>query len=189
MSISDQIIWKWEDFKPDEVLSPDGLKFFNKGNLKLQGFALDNLQEFRKYLNLGIIVNSGNNRHRGYRSEKENKNLKGAVPNSTHTQGIAFDTTPSGAGLFSFYVTALTWSWLRLKLKKDSKKNVELGFRGFGIYKNSNFCHFDCRTIINDVLVIWNGDTGKTAILDALIMERSIVEVRDYVEKELGFKI
>ena len=90
--MSSQMIdgWRWTFFEPQEVLSPDGLVELKKGNLLVQGYALDILESFRIWLGRPIWVNTREHKHRGYRSPRENEEVGGAKY-SRHVQGIAFD--------------------------------------------------------------------------------------------------
>lgn len=82
--------WRWKNFKPSEVLSPEGLAQYDKGNLLLQPLALDTLQELRNLAKKPLYVNTGELKLRGYRSPKENEKA-GGVEYSRHVQGLAFD--------------------------------------------------------------------------------------------------
>jgi len=121
------VIWKWPDFKPDELLSPDGLSQFEKGNLLLQPFALDALQAFRSELGVCVLVNFGSLTKRGYRSPRENKKIDGAEY-SRHVQGIAFDITCPDITTDELF-----------------HKAIQAGFGGVGLYRDDLFVHIDVR--------------------------------------------
>lgn len=121
------IKWNWPDFAPHEVLSPDGLAQFKKGNLMVQPFALDALQSFRSRIAVPVLVNFSSLQRRGYRSPKENMQIKGAEF-SRHVQGIAFDITAPDMTPEELFHAA-----------------IQHGFGGVGLYKAQNFVHVDVR--------------------------------------------
>lgn len=135
------MIWRWRYFTPEEVLSPDGLEQYDRGNLLFQEFALDSFDDFRRFLKKPLFANHRRLTKRGYRSTEENEKVGGARF-SRHLQGIALDLTCS-----------------RLKsheLFKIAYENaLELGFGGLGHYPASNFVHIDCRPIIFDRPITW----------------------------------
>ena len=92
-------------FGPRELLSPDGLRQLESGNLMLQEEALSALEQFREKLGVPIKVNHGEMLYRGYRSPPENQRVGGAAF-SRHVQGIAFDCSPQGMELERFYEEA-----------------------------------------------------------------------------------
>jgi hypothetical protein len=125
--------WNYEFFTPEEMLSPLGLRQFDKGNLMLDTAFMGRLVAFRKELGKPIYVNYGGLQYRGYRSPHENERV-GGTEFSRHVQGKAADIT----------VSSLT-----------SQEVAELasrhGFRGIGIY--DNFTHIDTRP---GPLTVWD---------------------------------
>lgn len=66
--------WKrrWPYFQPREIFGDEQYKLFTqKGVIPYSFRALDKLCKFREYLNAPIIVNVGEQRHRGARSVRE----------------------------------------------------------------------------------------------------------------------
>lgn len=152
--------WPWPHFGPEEVLSSTGLWYLEKKRvLKVQGFAMDAMEDWREYAGVPILVNFGHHRKRGYRSAKENSlgGVKG-VSDSPHTQGIAFDQTPRGIPTFDFFVAAVAWTYL-------SFLDGETGFGGLGYYHRKNFMHGDFRTLLGDYIVLWNGEDNHVGVL------------------------
>lgn len=123
-----RVDWKkrWPNFRPEEVLSMDGLTFLEYGYLPIQMSLLDKLEKLREVIGKPIIVNSGVNTHRGYRSISENSKLEGAATHSWHCKGCAADV--SIAGMTPFEVGEVA---------------TKLGFTGVGIY--DTFTHIDIR--------------------------------------------
>ena len=159
--------WRWENFAPAEVLSPHGLKLLRRNNLKLQGFALDGLQNFRTFIQAPISVNHGHLKYRGYRSTAENAWLPGSTkkkpirgaPDSTHVQGIAFDQNCYSTTLPNFYVTAVRYSLEQAR--KSGGNPSHKGFRAIGVYPNKNFIHTDFRSFPRqkeDYVFLFNGE-------------------------------
>lgn len=105
------MIWRWLNFAPDEVLSPDGLKIYERGVLPLRELALDTLEVFRTELGLPIIINSGPNTLRGFRSPKEHLSLARENQFSFHCQGVAFDISVRGMGGKELYEKAIRFGW------------------------------------------------------------------------------
>lgn len=86
--------WDSDFFQPEELLSPDSIKLWEeKGLCILDPIALSTLNEFRAWLSMPLIVNSGDLRLRGTRSERENSMIDGSAVNSLHKYGKAFDIT------------------------------------------------------------------------------------------------
>lgn len=128
------MIWEWEYFEPEELLSPQGLLQFKTGNLLLQHSAINKLHEFRKLINRPFLINHAGLKYRGYRSPAENQRLGGALF-SRHVQGIAFDITP-----------------VNMKLKQFRDLAIDFGWGGVGYYPKNNFVHVDDRTIIESII-------------------------------------
>jgi hypothetical protein len=131
--------WNWPDFRPAEVLSPQGLHVYrNEGLLLFSPLMLACLQAFRNQLDKPILINYDNLRLRGYRSCAENRNAGGKAF-SLHLQGLAADCTVPG----------LTSSEL-----VEKAINSKL-FNGIGQYET--FVHLDCRHITDDKVRRWEG--------------------------------
>jgi hypothetical protein len=128
---------RWPDFKPEEVLSAEGLYALNEGALLINVEALDKLQSFRVHLGQQIIVNFGPNRLRGYRSPTENTSIRGARY-SMHVQGVAFDITVPGMAIESLAEQAEAFGW-----------------HGIGIYPSRKFVHVDRRPSLRIEPYIW----------------------------------
>lgn len=108
---------RWPNFKPQEVLSPDGLKLLEKGIFPLRFSALDKLQAFASVLKKPVLVNHGNATRRGFRSIKDeielNKELGRPVEQySMHCAGIAFDLTVIGLTPEQLFKEALFFGWV-----------------------------------------------------------------------------
>lgn len=138
--------WKWDFFKPQELLSIQGMAQLRKNNLLLHPRAVDKLVFLRKEIDKPIIVNTKAHKNRGYRSVKENKEVGGSFF-SRHTQGIAFDCTPVGLELEDFVCYAMRAGW-----------------GGIGLY--DTFVHVDDRYKIKDKITFWNHETGKAQTID-----------------------
>lgn len=138
--------YRWPNFEPKEVLSPDGLAQFKNGNLLIQEFAMDFLQEFRWYLDHPLVCNSGNNIRRGYRSPRENMKVGGAEF-SRHMQGIAFDLT----------CPSLSFSDFVCKTAQFRHKGRPWGY--IKTYEKMNFIHCDVRPIIKGAPLLCIEDT------------------------------
>jgi hypothetical protein len=117
-------------FKPEELLSPDGLALYAKGIYPLRLQAVLFLNKFRDALGVPLTINSGALKLRGFRSPKEHLKLveAGVTPNtfSFHCQGIAFDVSSN-----IYKPTAL------------AEKAKAYGWRGIVIYKT--WVHLDLR--------------------------------------------
>lgn len=86
--------WNSDFFTPEELLSPDSIKLWEEKRLCiLDPVALETLNSFREWLQLPLVVNSGELRLRGTRSERENQLVDGSAANSLHKYGKAFDIT------------------------------------------------------------------------------------------------
>lgn len=123
-------------FKPEEILSPDGLQQYDKGNFLIQGFALKSLNVIRENIEEPIYINHAGLKYRGYRSPDENAILEGSADFSRHVQGIAFDCT----------ITSEAWERLALAA-------ILAGAKGIGYYPEKNFMHIDFRT--SEQVICW----------------------------------
>jgi hypothetical protein len=130
--------WLWDDFKPHEVLSPDGLVCYEEGQLFFSPAFIMNLQRFRHDLQRPILINHAGLKLRGYRSPRENV-LAGGQSQSLHVMGLAADCT----------VPEMTSGELAEKAEKSGI------FTGIGIYKN--FVHLDCRWVLDNRIRKWEG--------------------------------
>jgi uncharacterized protein YcbK (DUF882 family) len=129
--------WRWQYFKPVEVLSAAGLREYKNGNLLIQPFALDMLNNFRRSLGVPVICNTKDHTRRGYRSAAENADCGGAQF-TRHVQGIAFD---------------IVVPTLSLQQVKDAA--IRFGWGGIGVYLSAGFVHLDARAILNGAPVIF----------------------------------
>lgn len=130
---------RWPNFKPQEVLSPIGLRQLERGVLLIQPFLLDTLEEFRTELDRPITVNSFRNKHRGYRAHHENAAIGGRAY-SYHIQGLAADCSVDGLSMQEFFDRAKSFGW-----------------HGIGVYET--FLHLDLRPRLDESQVIWTGVT------------------------------
>lgn len=128
-------LWKWTHFKPHEVLSPDGLHQYERGNLMFQPYALDSFEAFRKFIDRPLLANFASLTLRGYRSPREQASIKGSQL-SRHIQGIALDLTCKELSSYDLY-----------KLALDNAKTY--GFGAIGYYPKKNFVHIDCRPFLD----------------------------------------
>lgn len=127
--------WKWPNFKPEEVLSPEGLMLLGRGILVIQPIFLDALESFRAYVNKPLLINHHGMTCRGYRSPFENKKVKGDA-HSFHTQGLAADI-----------------SCYELSVEELHKSAITFGFHGIGFYPSKNFVHCDLRPRLDETKV------------------------------------
>lgn len=126
---------RWPDFKPEEVLSPIGLRYYQRGELLVQPHALDFLQSFRQHVGKPLLVNHLGLHFRGYRHPEENKKVGGTF-SSYHMQGVAFDVTIKGVSPSEVGEMARSFGWV-----------------GIGIYPS--FTHMDVRAKLDGGVVIW----------------------------------
>lgn len=127
---------RWPNFKPEEVLSPDGLKLVhNQGVFPLQFSALDKLQGFREHLKKPFIINSDSHKRRGWRSTKENY-LINRFQFSFHVAGCAFDISVEG-----------------ISPEEVAAEALKFGYTGIGTY--DTFTHLDTRSVI-DKPILWD---------------------------------
>lgn len=130
--------WLWPNFKPEEILSPNGLLLFGEGVLIYSPDMLDRLEAFRAEINKPILINHKGLALRGYRSPKENE-MAGGKKFSMHLLGIAADCT----------VPDMTSAELA-----EHALRSEL-FTGIGIY--DTFVHLDSRYVLDDKIRRWEG--------------------------------
>ena len=130
--------WLWDDFKPQEILSPDGLARYEEGQLFFSPVMLDNLQAFRQLIQKPILVNHAGLKFRGYRSPSENRKA-GGKPQSIHLLGLAADCT----------VPDMTSGELAERAEKSGI------FTGIGVY--DTFVHLDCRYVLDNIIRKWEG--------------------------------
>ena len=147
-------------FQPHEILSPDGLKQFDAGNLMLQGFAVAGLDKIREMINEPILVNHAGLTLRGYRSVQENITIPDSGRHSRHIQGIAFDCTTKSRNYLELIIKALI-----------------VGARGVGFYPQRNFVHIDFRT--SDHITGWldNGNKLKNFKMSVEDLDRNMADV------------
>jgi len=131
--------WAWDHFKPEEVLSPQGLKIlYSQGTCLINYQLLNRLEAFRLKLGKPILVNFAGLQYRGYRDCQENKKVGGAEL-SMHLSGLAVDVTVQG----------MTASQVA-----EVAELSEL-FTGIGVSDKKNFCHLDIRQNIEKVITKW----------------------------------
>lgn len=138
---------RWPNFKPEEVLSPDGLAQLAKGNMMFSPDVLDLAQAFRVYINMALFCNHAGLSNRGYRSPEENARIKGSGKFSRHVQGIALDLSCYGMALDKLFNAAKSFQWRGR------------GWTAIGIYTRKNFIHVDERMIFEGEKRIWIDDT------------------------------
>lgn len=130
--------WKWENFKPFEVLSPDGLAQLERGVLLMQTNFLDKLELFRTFLGFPLLINHGTLKYRGYRSPKENYEIVKGEQFSFHMQGVAADLSCNKCDIAHLHEMALKFGW-----------------HGVGYYPNNGFIHVDLRPRLSNAVVRW----------------------------------
>ena len=127
--------WKWDKFKPEEVLSPYGIiKWRGKGELLIQPSLLDFLSKFRQVVDKPMLINHGDLKYRGYRDWHENKKVDG-TQHSYHMQGLAVDVTVRDMKPEDLYAAAIDFGW-----------------KGVGLY--DTFVHMDLRNTAD--VVVWD---------------------------------
>lgn len=130
--------WKWESFKPEEVLSPDGLAQLGRGVLLIQISLLDKLELFRTFLGFPLLVNHAGLKYRGYRSPKENYEIVKGEEYSFHMQGLAADLSCNACDISHLHDMALKFGW-----------------HGVGFYPKNGFVHVDLRPRLSNVVARW----------------------------------
>lgn len=133
--------WKWPNFAPEEVLSPEGLEQLDRGILLVQPELLGMLESFRAFLGYPLLINHMNLRYRGYRSPRENYDIVHGEKYSFHMQGLAADISVP-----------------QLPLEQLRDNAVKFGWHAVGYYPKKNFIHCDLRPRIdNSYTVQWVG--------------------------------
>lgn len=102
--------WKWRNFAPKELLSPDGLILRSRGVDVLDHRAVDKLDRFREHLARPILVNHAGHLRRGWRSPRENNDLNG-WRYSFHMAGKAFDLSVNGMEPREVAKEAIRFGW------------------------------------------------------------------------------
>ena len=127
---------RWPNFKPEEVLSPDGLLMVqNHQVFPVQFSAMDRLQSFREHLDKPFTINVGVFQRRGWRSVKENFDVN-RYDFSFHVAGCAFDLSVDG-----------------MSIDQLAEEAERFGYTGIGKYYT--WVHIDTRNII-DKPIIWD---------------------------------
>lgn len=130
--------WRWKDFQPYEVLSPDGLEQFVKGVLLIHPMVLDRLEKLRALIQHPIIINTKELLYRGYRSPKENYEIVKGSRYSFHMQGLAVDIS----------VVDLDFEILKNAV-------LDSDWHGVGLYPTRKFIHCDLRPRLDREVVLW----------------------------------
>lgn len=131
--------WRWESFKPEEVLSQEGMAQYRRGVMLISPQLLDTLEEFRAYIGTPIIINTPQMKYRGYRSPFENYKIVKGETYSFHMQGLAADCSTS--------------------LSVDKLHELALSFgkwTGIGFYPSRGFCHLDIRPSLDGKVTKWS---------------------------------
>lgn len=128
-------LWRSKYFKPEELLSRDGLDMYFRGVFPLRQSAVEFLDSFRESIDAPIIVNSGKNTLRGFRSPVEHLSLvaRGVTQNefSFHCQGHAFDVSSPAFQPKDLAERALSFGWSSIIVYKTW---VHLDLRDNGYY-------------------------------------------------------
>lgn len=132
-------MWRWNSFKPEEVLSQDGLIALQKGVYVIQPVLMDTLEAFREKVGSPLLVNHSGLTYRGYRSFGENK-MAGGERFSFHMQGLAVDISCNNVDIEYLYQKAKEFIWT-----------------GIGFYPKKHFVHCDLRTTVDGKRMMWNG--------------------------------
>lgn len=123
--------WDYKYFKPEELLSPDGLVLLQRGVLPISEDAIIKLEAIREFYDTPFYVNHGFLHLRGFRSPREAFKLYGTHKFTFHSW-CAFDVTQDKMPIDEFY--------------ESLKYNHKLfGIGGLGYYPHSNFVHIDFR--------------------------------------------
>jgi len=168
-------------FKPNEVLSPTGVKQLERGNLLLSPRALKKLDDFRAFLDVPLYCNTGRLHYRGYRSALENglykanafakeyENIKEVLKTYKATKQIELldqkvKKFTKGAG-FSRHVQGLAFDLHSKKIPITQLFFKALAFEwsAVGYYPSRGFIHVDDRPLIakedNKLYkIVWNGE-------------------------------
>lgn len=161
--------WQIKHFKPEELLSPIGLRELSKGNFMLNPSAVAFLVNLREIIDQPILINHAGLTRRGYRSQSENQAVGGGEA-SRHLQGLAFDCTPKNMDLVRFASIAIHQGWC-----------------GVGIYLDKNFVHIDRRPNYNNKVTLWvekkrNGKTESRTLDSKTISSYDITQVEELVK-------
>lgn len=107
--------WQSRYFKPEELLSPDGLELAKRGVIPIHAPTVTFLDGFREYVDIPLYVNHDGLRLRGFRSPEEHLSLvaKGTTKNkfSFHCQGVAFDLSSKAIKPKELGLLAKTYGW------------------------------------------------------------------------------
>lgn len=133
--------WRWENFEPEEVLSPEGLAQLKRGILLINPVLLDTLEGFRAHVGAPLLINHKKLNYRGYRSPRENYKVVKGETYSFHMQGLAVDVS----------CPALTWEYFLYKVSSFPD------WTGVGYYKSKNFIHLDLRPSKDGERTTWEG--------------------------------
>lgn len=135
---------RWPFFTPEEIFSPDQLELFvNKGVCPYSFRSLDKLHDFRRFVDLPLMVNTPQHRRRGSRSLREvhEINLDTRAPAEEWGYSFhlwcAFDITCPILDTLDLYHKALEF-----KL-----------WGGIGLYPN--FIHCDDRDNLTGITTTW----------------------------------
>ena len=131
--------WRWPYFKPEEILSPEGLhQYLQRNVLLVQPILLDKLELFRQQLEKPLLINHNGLQYRGYRSPRENYEIVKGEKYSFHMQGLAADISVSNMTTLDLFEAA-----------------IKCGFNGVGFYPQKKFVHVDMRANILGKPVTW----------------------------------
>ncbi len=130
--------WRWPNFQPYEVLSPDGLEQLLKGVLLINPIVLDKLEELRALIAHPILVNTPDLVYRGYRSPRENYGIVKGSRFSFHMQGLAVD------------ISVIDFDFEKLKTAVFNS-----GWHGIGVYLSKKFIHCDLRPRLGKEVAMW----------------------------------
>jgi len=131
--------WRWPNFSPEEVLSPDGITQLGQRNIMLIAPSLlDALEEFRVIVDAPLYINFDKLKYRGYRSPFENYKVVKGETYSFHMQGLAVDVS-SPIGVDKLHELALSFD----------------KWQGVGYYPTRGFCHLDMRPSLNGNRTTW----------------------------------
>lgn len=140
VNMFDMSQWRWPDFKPEEVLSPNGLSALDRGVMVIQPILLDKLTELKKTIGHPILINHRGLTYRGYRSPYENYKIVKGETYSYHMQGLAADC-----------------SCVQISVAELKEIAEKLGFKGIGFYESQRFVHLDMRERLQGGVAHWEG--------------------------------